>query len=110
MRIQTYFKLIGGLVFFFVVSSCQLVRNSQRGFSADNPYVLDTIDLAYPLEKPLPFHAGETRFVEIHHLELDLGFNLPKEEVYGKARLTLSAYAMHKILFGSMQEVLKCMK
>lgn len=94
MRIQTYFKLIGGLVFFFVVSSCQLVRNSQRGFSADNPYVLDTIDLAYPLEKPLPFHAGETRFVEIHHLELDLGFNLPKEEVYGKARLTLSAYAM----------------
>ncbi len=93
MRIQTYFKLASGLILVSILSSCQLFRKSQKGFSAENPILLDTIDLQYALETPLPFHSGAARLVDIHHLELDLSFGLEKEEVYGKAGLTISAFA-----------------
>ena len=86
MRIQTYFKLASGLILVSILSSCQLFRKSQKGFSAENPILLDTIDLQYALETPLPFHSGAARLVDIHHLELDLSFGLEKEEVYQKQK------------------------
>ena len=93
MRIQTYFKLVSGLILVSILSSCQIFKKSQKGYSAENPILLDTIELEYSLEKPLPYHSAAIRRIDIHHLELDLRFGLQQEEVYGKAELTLSAFA-----------------
>ncbi len=93
MRKQTYFKPLIGLLIVFAVSSCQLFKRSQQGLTSANPILLDTISLDFSLEKPLPYRPAAERKIDIHHLELDLKFGLEKEEVYGKAALTLSAYA-----------------
>ena len=93
MPFYSYLKLLLGLLIISTISSCQLIGKSQKGLSAEDPIVLDTMDLKFSLEKPLPYRPADQRLIDVIHLELDLSFGMQKEEVYGKATLQIASYA-----------------
>jgi aminopeptidase N len=79
------------LVCAFGLNSCALLKRSD-GSSPKKAHVLDTMDLSYSSLDVAPYQIPPAIEIDIHHLELDVRFDWDKEEVMGKAKLTLSAF------------------
>jgi len=70
-----------------MISSC----GSTKDAYLDNPIMLDTLEIATTVYKPV-YHPSEKRIHDLIHTILDIRFDWEKEEVIGKAELTLEPY------------------
>lgn len=85
-------NLLPALLIVMVTSSCAVFQRSPKGLSPEDAIVLDTMELELAKQDLLPYRPAPAINIDIHHIELDLRFNWEKQEVLGKAGLTLSAY------------------
>lgn len=75
-------------------TSCSLLQRNQAGMTADNPIVLDTMELSFsPPKEPVPTRSSDPLITDVLHTALDLHFDIPAEAVMGKATLTVQPYA-----------------
>ena len=77
----------------WALTSCALLKSGPNGKSPETAIELDTIEMDFTMEPSPIYQIPPDILIDIHHIELDLSFNWVEQEVIGRAKISLSAYA-----------------
>ena len=91
MRILTHNTILAvALIALFGLSACQTQKKTT---AAAQPEPEETISLEEePVEDKGPYRAANTRTFDLQHTSLDVRFDWEKQQLIGKAELTLNPY------------------
>lgn len=93
MRFSRVLILWCSIPLLWSISACGLLKPSQDGSSPERAIVLDTLELDFSSVPEAPYQIPPDITIDVQHLELDVRFNWAKQEVIGKAKVSLTAYA-----------------
>ncbi len=75
-----------------LLTNCSVLQRNADGSKPNRAIVLDTMEIDFSLTPEAPLQIAPKIEIDVLHMELDLSFSWEKEEVYGKALLTIAGF------------------